>query len=138
MDIKLVLVTGGSGGGGRFEGTHWCWWSRNKLSHHQQGYPGGRTAIHPQVLVVVVQEVLMKEIIQVKRHGGTGVQLPSTFQDPAQSLGMPGPGGQELGRCGGGGGAPIPDHFMVRVAEIMDRGQVVAMAPNCWFWSWIC
>jgi len=37
--------------------------------------------------------------------GGLGIQLPTTFQDPSQNIGMPGPGGSRFWIGGGGGGA---------------------------------
>jgi len=37
--------------------------------------------------------------------GGLGIQLPTTFQDPLQDIGMPGPGGTKFWIGGGGGGA---------------------------------
>ena len=37
-------------------------------------------------------------------HGGMGVQLPAIFQDPAQTIGAPGPGGSRFWIAGGGGG----------------------------------
>ena len=37
--------------------------------------------------------------------GGLGIQLPTTFRDPSQSIGMPGPDGSKFWVAGGGGGA---------------------------------
>ena len=37
-------------------------------------------------------------------HGGIGVQLPAIFQNPAETLGAPGPGGGGFWIAGGGGG----------------------------------
>ena len=37
--------------------------------------------------------------------GGLGIQLPATFRDPSQSIGMPGPNGSKFWIAGGGGGA---------------------------------
>ena len=40
--------------------------------------------------------------------GGVGVQLPTTFRDPAQILGVPGPNGQSYWIGGGGSGTVGP------------------------------
>lgn len=37
-------------------------------------------------------------------HGGIGVQLPAIFQNPAETIGAPGPGGGGFWIAGGGGG----------------------------------
>ena len=55
--------------------------------------------------VVVVLEALDKTEHHLRGgHGGLGIQLPSTFQDPRSSVGFPGPGPATFFVAGGGGG----------------------------------